>query len=147
RIWIHRRSDFSTTSTNKKKKEAWGTEAVLNALVLAFDDSYRGHKESSDATRAAFSNLWKTQVTVGDQKGSWVWLNFKLEPWESNGGRYFGAALAALAVGTAPQYYKGGASEDLDCGVSLLRAYLRGNIAKQNLHNRIWLLWASTKLD
>src|SRR5262249_27220813 len=29
-----------------KKKESWGTEAILNAVVLAFDDHYQGKSES-----------------------------------------------------------------------------------------------------
>jgi squalene-hopene/tetraprenyl-beta-curcumene cyclase len=130
----------------QKKEQAWSTEAVLNSLILAFDDADRGQNEPTAVTQTAFSHLWKTQSMDGDHRGSWKWLNFKLEPWESNGGRYFGAALAAIAVGTAPRYYKQGASADLDQRLNLLRTYLRDNYARQNLHNRIWLLWASTKL-
>jgi squalene-hopene/tetraprenyl-beta-curcumene cyclase len=135
--------DFS----ERKKKESWGTEAVLNSFVLAFDDCNQGRKEPSSSTKTAFTNLWKTQEIDGDQQGSWEWLDFNLGPWEWKEGRYFGAAVAALAVGTAPGYYKEGADEELDKRVNLLRAYLRGNLAKQNLHNRVWLLWAATKME
>ena len=45
----------------RKKKESWGTEAVLNALILAFDDQYQGRKTSSDSTKQAFVNLWQVQ--------------------------------------------------------------------------------------
>src|SRR5262249_19793441 len=41
----------------QKKKESWGTEAVLNALLLAFDDRYQGRRAPSDSTRRAFANL------------------------------------------------------------------------------------------
>ena len=41
----------------------------------------------------------------GDLKGAWAWLNFHNEPWEANGSPYFGASLAALAVGRAPGGY------------------------------------------
>jgi squalene-hopene/tetraprenyl-beta-curcumene cyclase len=131
----------------RKKKESWGTEAVLNALILAFADSNQGRQESSSFTKMAFTNLWKTQVSGGDQRGSWDWLDFNLGPWEWSEGRYFGATLAALAVGTAPQYYRDGADQELDKRVNLLRGYVRSHFAKQNLHNRVWLLWAATKLD
>lgn len=130
----------------RKKLESWGTEAVLSSFALAFDDSYQGNKSPSESTKTALSILWKTQVADGEQRGSWDWLDFNLEPWESKGGRYFGAVLAAITVGTAPGYYKEGADPELDKKVNLLRAYLRGNSTKQNLYNRICLLWASTKM-
>ncbi len=131
----------------QKKKEAWGTEAVLNAVILAFDDHYQGRSAPSDVTKQALANLWKTQIQVGDQKGSWDWLNFNLEPWESPGARYHGAALAAIAVGTAPGYYTPRADADTDAKVKLLRDYLKEKLDTQNLYNRAWALWASTKLD
>jgi hypothetical protein len=131
----------------RKKQESWGTEAILNSFVLAFDDAHQGRKEPSASTRTAFSNLWTAQVTDGDQRGSWEWLDFNLGPWEWKEGRYFGAALAAIAVGTAPLYYKGGAQREADNGVNLLRVYLRDNLARQNLHNRVWMLWAATTME
>jgi squalene-hopene/tetraprenyl-beta-curcumene cyclase len=130
-----------------KKKESWGTEAVLNAFILAFDDFYQERKETSPTTRMAFRNLWKSQSTEGVQSGSWDWLDFSLQPWESKDGRYFGAVLAALAVGTAPGYYAKGTDPDLDQRVDLLRTYLRSNLGKQNLFNRLWLLWAATRME
>src|SRR5207245_2296242 len=92
----------------RKKKESWGTEAVLNALVLSFDDRYQGHTSPAATTRKAFVNLWQTQATDGPQQGSWDWLDFGLQPWEAKTARYHGAALAAIAVGTAPGYYTPG---------------------------------------
>jgi squalene-hopene/tetraprenyl-beta-curcumene cyclase len=131
----------------RKKKESWGTEAVLNCFLLACDDAFRGRTEPSVAARTAFSNLWKTQAMVEDQAGSWDWLDFHLEPWESKQARYFGATLAAIALGTAPGYYHAGVDPELDKHVNQLRTYLRTNFAKQNLYNRVWLLWAATKVQ
>jgi squalene-hopene/tetraprenyl-beta-curcumene cyclase len=131
----------------QKKKESWGTEAVLNAVVLAFDDHYQRRSAASDVTKQALAILWKTQIQAGDQKGSWDWLNFGLEPWESKPGRYYGSALAALAVGTAPGYYNAKTNTDLSANVKLLRDYLENGVPSQNLFNRAWCLWASTKLD
>lgn len=135
--------DFS----EQKKKESWGTEAILNSLVLAFDDHSQGRKVPRDATRKSFANLWQVQLADGNQAGSWEWLDFGLEPWESNGARYFAAALAALAVGSAPGYYAPGVHAGVDEKVTLLRNYLRTKMATQNLNNQIWLLWAATKLE
>jgi squalene-hopene/tetraprenyl-beta-curcumene cyclase len=126
-----------------KKKESWGTEAVLNAVVLAFDDRYREKKAPSDSTKKAFANLWKTQLAAGDRKGAWEWLDFGLEPWESKNARYYGAALAAIAVASAPGYYAPGADATVDGHVAALHAYLKDKFESQNLYNQTWALWAA----
>jgi squalene-hopene/tetraprenyl-beta-curcumene cyclase len=128
-----------------KKKESWGTEAVLNAVVLAFEDRNRGRTVPSEVTKKALANLWKTQIQTGDDKGAWDWLNFGLEPWEAKGSRYYGAALAAIAVGAAPGYISG--KNDADPNINLLRDYLKTGLPQQNLFNRAWALWASAQLD
>jgi len=132
-------------SNARKKKESWGTEAVLNTVILAFDD--RSRSSPSEGTKQAFSNLWQTQVQTGDDKGTWDWLDFNMGPWEWKEARYFGASLAAIAVGTAPGYYTPGRDSDIDARVILLREYLKDGLQRQNLHNRIWGLWASTKVE
>src|SRR6266571_5127857 len=53
-------------SNARMKKESWGTEAVLNTVILAFDDSIQGRSSPGDGTKKAFSNLWQTQVQTGD---------------------------------------------------------------------------------
>jgi hypothetical protein len=131
----------------QKKREAWGTEAVLNAVILAFDDHYHGRSTPSEVTKQAFANLWKTQIQAGDHKGTWDWLDFGLEPWEAKGSRYFGAALAAIAVGTAPGYLASDADADVSAKVRLLRDYLKDGVPAQNLFNQAWCLWAATKLE
>ena len=129
------------------KKQSWGTEAVFNAVILSFEDRYQGNCSPSEATKQAFLNLWQTQVQTGDDKGSWDWLDFSEAPWGNVEARYFGAALAAIAVGTAPGYYASGADPDTDSKVKLLQGYLKDRFPKQNLHNRAWGLWASTKIE
>jgi squalene-hopene/tetraprenyl-beta-curcumene cyclase len=131
-------------ASDELKKQSWGTEAVFNAVILASDDRYQGRVSPSEATRQAFSNLWQTQVQAGDSKGSWDWLDFREAPWGNAEARYCGAALAAIAVGTAPGYYSPGADADADARVTLLRGYLRDGLRRQNLHNRAWGLWAAT---
>src|SRR5213076_2685941 len=101
----------------------------------------------SDGAKQAFSNLWQTQAQTGDHQGTWDWLDFNMGPWEWKEARYFGASLAAIAVGTAPGYYTPGTDADTDARVMLLRDYLKDGLQRQNLHNRVWGLWASTKVQ
>lgn len=128
------------------KKQSWGTEAVFNAVILAFEDRYQGTASPSETTKQAFVNLWQTQVQNGDDKGSWDWLDFSEAPWGNLEARYFGAALAAIAVGTAPGYYVPGTDSETGTKVELLRGYLKNRLPKQNLHNRAWALWADKKI-
>jgi hypothetical protein len=132
---------------DRKKVESRGTEAVLNAFILARDDAEHGRAAPSTATRMALQHLWKTQATQGDHAGSWDWLNFGLEPWEAGGSRAFGSTLAAIAVGSAPAYLNGQLDKEATNGVALLREYLRRRFPRENLYNRLWILEASTKLE
>jgi len=117
------------------------TEAVLNAVILACHDSQTG--QFSDDAMMAFRNMWALQLSSGGDKGAWLWQKFGLSPWESNDSPYFGATLAALAVGMAPANYR--ASPDIQNNLTLLRSYLERGYSQQSLLNRIGLLWAATK--
>jgi hypothetical protein len=132
---------------DRKKVESQGTEAVLNALALARADAVAGRAEPGPATRGALATLWKTQTTEGNHSGSWEWLNFGLEPWETPRARAFGAALGAIAAGSAPGYLENAADEAVAAarGVRLLRDYLQRRFPDENLHNRLWILEASTR--
>ena len=125
-----------------KTSQSRGTEAILNALILSNHDAHQGRL--ADETRVAFENLWDLQRQTGDDAGSWPWLHFGLEPWESDGGVYYGAALAAVAVGSAPDSYalQGSIAKNID----RLRRYLIARYDEQNLFNRLTMLWASTRL-
>ncbi len=125
-----------------KTAQSRGTEAVLNALILASYDTKNGRL--SDDTRAAFANMWALELTTGDKKGAWAWLQFDMEPWEANDSVYYGATLAAVAVGAAPQNYR--SAPEIQNNVKLLREYLGREYARQSLANRVVLLWASAKL-
>src|SRR5262249_40688729 len=130
-----------------KKKQSHGTESILNALILALDDRLQGRPEPSEHTHKALSILWSTQIKDGPHKGSWEWLNFGTEPWESKESRYMGATPAAIAIGAAPGYASGAGARDAQAQQSSLRRYLTDNFASQNLHNRVWILWASVQFD
>ena len=77
--------------------------------------------------------------------GGWPWLQFGLDPWEGGNSEYFGAALAALAAGTAPGGYA--SAPAIQPQLARLRSYLDQEYADQPLSNRVVLLWASTKLS
>ena len=126
-----------------KTSESRGTEAILNALILASRDAQEGRLTSE--TRQAFENLWKLQFTRGEEAGAWAWLYFGLAPWESDGAAYFGTALAAVAVGVAPNQYA--TSTEIQDRVALLRAYLQQDPESRSPLDRVMLLWASTELS
>jgi squalene-hopene/tetraprenyl-beta-curcumene cyclase len=126
-----------------KTSESRGTEAVLNALVLSTRDAETG--TLSAETRTAFANMWALQMQAGDLKGGWVWLNFHYEPWEAPASPYFGASLAAIAIGTAPGGYA--ATAEAKDGIARLRDYLVKGSAGQNPFNQLMIMWASSKLD
>ncbi|MGD0697023.1 MAG: hypothetical protein ABSB82_19570 [Terriglobia bacterium] len=124
-----------------KSIESRGTEAVLNALILASFEARSG-KLSEDA-RTAFDNMWALEQTSGDDKGAWRWLQFNNEPWEAKDSQYYGAALAAVAVGTAPGKYR--LTPAIQNHLELLRDYLNREFAAQTTINHEVLLWASAR--
>ena len=142
RLWNDVGPYYSDQGYDHKTAESRGTEAVLNALILASHDSQ--NDRLSDDARAAFDNLWALQQTTGDNRGSWLWLQFDQEPWEANDSAYYGAALAAIAVGTAPGNYR--STPEIQDNLKRLRGYLNRESAAQSTINRVFLLWASTKL-
>ena len=125
-----------------KAVESRGTEAVLNALILSSYDAETG--EMSDDTRAAFEDMWSEQLKTGDKKGAWPWLQFNLRPWEATESQYYGATLAAIAVGSAPEKYR--STPAIQNDLKLLSDYLNKNYESQSTMNRVGLLWASAKL-
>lgn len=125
-----------------KSAQSRATESVLNAFILASSDAQGG--TLSEDTRAAFASMWALQQAEGHAKGSWQWQDFDLKPWESRGAQYYGAALAAVAVATAPENYR--ATTEIQNNVRMLSEYLRSNSGSQSPINRVALLWASTKL-
>jgi squalene-hopene/tetraprenyl-beta-curcumene cyclase len=125
-----------------KTSESRGTESVLNAFILSNRDALTGTLSAD--TRLAFANMWASQQQMGDEKGAWLWIDFANEPWESSDSQYYGAALAAIAVGTAPQDYR--SSPEVQANLNSLREYLYRNASKQSPLNRVMLLWASAAL-
>jgi squalene-hopene/tetraprenyl-beta-curcumene cyclase len=142
RIWKEAKPYYDDANGANKSLQSRGTESVLNALILASFDA-RGGQLSPD-TRTAFGNMWALQQTAGSEEGSWLWIDFENEPFEAKDSLFYGACLAAVAVGTAPEGLR--ASPDIQYNVNRLHDYLNREFARQSLINQVDLLWASTKL-
>jgi squalene-hopene/tetraprenyl-beta-curcumene cyclase len=125
-----------------KTAESRGTESVLNALILASRDAQNG--QLSNETRMAFDNMWAEQQTRGNKKGAWLWLRFGNEPWEADDSDYYGATLAAVALGIAPGNYR--AVAEIQSNVEMLKEYLNRKCAAQAPINHVVLLWAAAKV-
>jgi squalene-hopene/tetraprenyl-beta-curcumene cyclase len=97
-----------------------GVESILAARFLGTAD--------------AFDRMWALQIHEGAAKGAWNWFSLDRDPWEMPESRFYGAALAAMAV-PAKDHGRPEARE--------LIAYLRREQAAQPLHNRLMLLWAT----
>jgi len=132
---------FYTDPAPSRGVQARGTESVLNAFILTCYDAQTGHL--SETTKKAFDNAWDLQLKTGTDAGSWPWLNFQTQPWESTDSAYQGATFTALAVGMAPDNYQGSAA--IRPQVTLLRSYLKQHYASEPLVNKLMLLWASAK--
>jgi squalene-hopene/tetraprenyl-beta-curcumene cyclase len=142
RLWNDVGPYYSDQGYDHKTAESRGTESVLNALILASYDAQNG--QLSHDTRAAFDSMWALQQTTGENRGSWLWLQFDQEPWEANDSAYYGATLAAMAVGTAPGNYA--EAPEIQDDLAHLRGYLNRKSSGQSTINHVFLLWASAKL-
>jgi squalene-hopene/tetraprenyl-beta-curcumene cyclase len=143
RLWLEVEPFYpDQTRGLPKTSESRGTEAILNAIIMATRDADAGML--SEDGKKAFDNLWKLQFRAGEQNGAWAWLDFHNEPWEAPGSQYFGNALAAVAIGTAPQGY--GTTPAIQDSRKALAAYLRGGVDKATLLNRAMILWASARI-
>lgn len=141
RLWNVVEPSYPDQAHEPYAAESRGTEAILNALILASDNS-KG--ELSPDARMALDNMWSLQQTTGKMKGAWPWLKFDLQPWEGADSEYYGATLAALAVGKAPGNYR--ATDEIQSNLRMLREYLIREYPAQSMINRAMVLWASTKL-
>jgi squalene-hopene/tetraprenyl-beta-curcumene cyclase len=113
-----------------------GGEPVTIAAPLALADAREG--KLRPLTRQALDAMWTAQRA----DGAWNWPNCNWPPLEHDD--YYGAVLAAVAVGHAPENYA--ASEKAKEGLERLRVYFR-KTPSPTLHHKAWLLWASLKLD
>ena len=125
-----------------KTSESRAIEAVMNAVVLTRRDARAGHL--SDDGRTALGVMWALQMKTGPNSGAWTWLNFNYEPWESPNSPYYGASLAALAVGFAPDGYA--SAPEIQANLKALGGYFDREHAKASVLNQLMGLWASARV-
>jgi squalene-hopene/tetraprenyl-beta-curcumene cyclase len=114
----------------------WDTE-VVTAVALAFHDA-QTTGNLAPLTRQALDRMW----TLQRKDGAWNWLKCNWPPFEHDD--YYGAVLATLGVGVAPDGYARTAKAKV--GLERLRAYFH-KTPPPTLHHKAWLLWAARKVD
>jgi squalene-hopene/tetraprenyl-beta-curcumene cyclase len=107
-----------------------GVESVMAGLFLK--------------TPEALDRMWVMQQREGKATGAWKWFSLDQTPWEDAESDLFGASLAAIAVGTAPEAYR--KQPEVKERVAALTAYLRGPHEKQPFQNTLAMVWAASKL-
>ncbi len=116
------------------KGPRWDAEVVVAAYALATSDGEKLHP----LTRQALDRMW----TVQRPDGGWSWLKCNWPPMESDD--HYGATLAILAAGRAPEGYA--ATPAAQEGLRKARAWLAKN-PPDTLHQRAMLLWASRYVE
>src|SRR5262245_36441926 len=119
-----------------------GAEAVFAALFFARQNA-SSKTMSADAQRA-LDRMWSLQIREGNDRGTWKWPNSGRDPWSTPDAPFYGAALAALAAGSVPPEYR--ERPEIRERIAALTEYLQREEPHQPLHNRLALLWASSKL-
>jgi squalene-hopene/tetraprenyl-beta-curcumene cyclase len=139
RIWKETAPIYPDTRGAGKAAESRGTESIFYALILSLYDAASG-KLGADA-KLALDQMWAEQLTSGEHRGAWAWLEFQNAPWEGS-SQYYGTTLAAIAVGSAPEGYR--SRPEVQEGMKLLRDYLLRERDAQMPIDRVMLLWASS---
>jgi squalene-hopene/tetraprenyl-beta-curcumene cyclase len=121
----------------KGAKPLWDAEIVSTAAALAMNDSATSGK-LHPRTRQALDRVW----TVQKPDGGFDWLKCGWPPLEHDD--FYGAIVAALGVGHAPEGYA--QTPAALAGVKQLHSYFSKNAAP-SFHHQVMLLWASTRLD
>jgi squalene-hopene/tetraprenyl-beta-curcumene cyclase len=141
RVAIREPGKIKAGETEPNSSRELGVESVFAALFLARAGDGRAMTEEA---REAFDRLWALQIREGKDRGAWKWFTFDLDPWETPESQYYGAAMAALAVGSAPESYR--ERPEVKERIAALADYLARERSAQPLHNRLALAWASSKL-
>jgi squalene-hopene/tetraprenyl-beta-curcumene cyclase len=118
----------------KDKGPRWDAEVVATAAALAFNDRHTTNT-LHPLTREALDKMW----TLQREDGGWTWIDCDWPPMEDDDG--YGACLAALAVGVAPDDYR--ETDAAKQGLDGIRKYFAAN-PPPTLHHRAMLLWAES---
>ena len=127
--------DALKTGKEPVASQSVGVEAIFAAVFLP---------QEKPAAQQAWERLWSMQIHEGAAKGSWPWFDFNTDPYETADSAFFGASLAAMAIGATPSEYQ--VRPEIKGHVAELTAYLRTAMPAQPLHNRLMLLWAAARL-
>lgn len=109
--------------------------ALILAAVLSINDAEH-HQGLMPSTREALDRVWELQ---GDD-GAWEYPKVFYSP--PLGDPYYGAVMAAIGVGQAPDHYAD--TPQAREGMARLRRWLASHKAP-SLHHKTMLLWASLK--
>ena len=112
----------------------WDAEVVMSAATLVMNDAATTGK-LQPATHKALARMWKVQRA----DGGFDWLKCGWPPMESDDD--YGIAIAALALGAAPQSYR--ETPEAQAGLKQLQSYLSKH-APPTLHHEAMLMWAES---
>jgi squalene-hopene/tetraprenyl-beta-curcumene cyclase len=122
---------------DKAARPRWDAEVIATAAALAINDATTTGR-LHPRTRQALDRTW----TLQEPGGGFQWLKCGWPPYEHDD--YYGAIVAALGAGSAPEGYA--QSPAAQAGLARLRGYFAQN-PPPDLHHATMLLWASTRLD
>jgi hypothetical protein len=128
------RARLAAHAGEKPKGALQSVETIMAAMFL----------RERETQRSTFAQLWALQQSDGALKGGWQWYNANLDPWETPPQFRYGAALAALAIGAAPQEIRG--TSDAQSRIRALADFLNDDLANRPGHVKLAVLWASTAL-
>ena len=117
--------------------ETQGFWPIVVGTGLTINDLQTTGKLSAKA-RTVLDILW----TVQRADGGWHWPDCNYAPLEIDD--HYGATVAALAVGIAPDRYA--ETPQAKAGLAKLREYFRNNPPK-SLHHRAMLAWCSVRVE
>jgi hypothetical protein len=115
------------------------TEAVLNGIVITWQEAVLAGQPLGPLACAALEHLWAAQ----EADGAWRWMDEKLSPWEDAQARSWSAALVAMTMaraGTAAEACAG--AQRHARGLARVWQYLDAHRDDMNLHARLVALWA-----
>ena len=118
------------------KGPRWDAEVVASAWALAMNDAATT-KKLHPATKTALDRMWKVQR----EDGGFTWLKCRWPPSELDDE--YGAVLALIAVGVAPEDYRD--TEQAQAGVKKIQEYL-DKTPLPSLHHKAMLVWADSYL-